>query len=238
MILSLLGLSLAGALPVPADVVPHRDEPPSSLLHAEVRPLGFSEDGKLGVLYIAPDEAVGCYQWSVSVLSLVTDKTVETLTWSEGSCAEIVDVASLWQHELGNIEALLVKHGVQAQADLRLRPLPVVRGADLLDARLVTGPLNPTGEPGVTSVPVTLLLRSSEQGEKSIAALAVTSRDELPFSWGHEVLGYIPSPYEERVVVLVRELHRGWEGLPAVEQVHLVGASLDSGFKPGAGPQR
>ncbi len=231
----LIGLALGAELAIPADIVPHRDLAPSSQLHAEVRPLGFSEDGKLAVLYIAPDEAVGCYQWSVSVISLVTDKTIEAIRWNDETCDLIVDVETLWKHEVSDIEALLSKHGIQPRADLKLQSLPLAHGSDLLDARLVTGSpelLETDGLRGAR-VPVTVRVKSTERGEKTIGVLAVESRYEMPLTWGHEVLGYVASPHEARAVVLVREIHRGWEGLPTVEVVHLMGADLEGGF-----PQR
>ena len=220
----LLLVTLAQAAP-PADVIPHRKTEPYMQLHAQLRPMGFSPDGKLGMLYIAPDEAVGCMQWSFVVHDLVTDKVVARHGWNEPDrCDE--SLAAMWQREESKALELFGKHGiVVTEVALTLR-------SDAYRAHLVTGAAQLgelQGDPSVT-VPVRVMLAADEKGEKQVGELQVSSAYQLQMTWGHEVIGMLESPYEPRVAVLVREIHRGWEGLPTVEQVHVMGASLEKGF--------
>ncbi len=77
---------------------------------------------------------------------------------------------------------------------------------------------------------VRVVVDSARHREKDVGSLSLSTMSGLQMTWGHEVLGYIPSPHGERVVIVVREIRRGWEGLPAVEVIHLMGASLEQGF--------
>jgi hypothetical protein len=109
-----------------------------------------------------------------------------------------------------------------------LQPLPIPAAAPVT-VRLITGPLSVTdGDTAEAEVRVVAL---SGGGEKDVGTLRITTQYGLPMTWGHEVLGYIQSPHEARAAVVVREIHRGWEGLPTVEVIHLFGVALDRGFR-------
>jgi hypothetical protein len=45
------------------------------------------------------------------------------------------------------------------------------------------------------------------------------------------MVGYVKSPFEPRVAVILMEIYRGWEGPPNTGNVKIVGADLVSGFK-------
>jgi hypothetical protein len=51
-----------------------------------------------------------------------------------------------------------------------------------------------------------------------------------------KVLGYLRSPYERRLAVVLGELRRGWEGHPYVVRLHVVGAQLPPERKGAARP--
>ncbi|MCP4922293.1 MAG: hypothetical protein GY913_35780 [Proteobacteria bacterium] len=207
----------------PPDVIPHRKHEPYTQLDAELRPIGFSPDGKLAILYVAPDEAVGCMQWSFLVIGLVSDGVVDRIQTTNEPCD--ADIQVVWERESTRVQAMLDKHGVVATE------VAFQRFSTGFDARLVTGSLHlPENEELPFKVPVTVMLSADGKGEKKIGQLAVTTQYDMPMTWGHEVLGYVQSPYEPRIGVLVREIHRGWEGLPTVETVHVIGASLEEGF--------
>lgn len=224
---------LLTTLALPPDVLPARQVAPSSHLVAEIRPIGFGPDGKLALLYVAPDEAVGCAQWSVQIVDLKTDGVSDRVTPGDG-CD--VDAAAGWAREHEAIVQLLGRHAIEPGTP-SLATLPVQHGADRLDARLRVGAVQQLaveeeGQPPTVRVPVEVVFRSSERGEKTVGTLYVEERWGLSMTWGHEVVGYVASPHEPRVAVLVREVHRGWEGLPTVEVVHVMGAALETGFTP------
>ncbi len=45
------------------------------------------------------------------------------------------------------------------------------------------------------------------------------------------MLGYLKSPLEPRVAIILVEIYRGYEGPPHVGGVRIVGASLDNRFQ-------
>jgi len=46
-----------------------------------------------------------------------------------------------------------------------------------------------------------------------------------------KVMGYLRSPFEPRIAVILVEVSRGYEGPPHITHINVVGASLDSGFR-------
>jgi hypothetical protein len=44
-------------------------------------------------------------------------------------------------------------------------------------------------------------------------------------------VGYLKSPFEPRIAVILMEIFRGWEGPPNTGSVKIAGASLATGFK-------
>jgi hypothetical protein len=45
------------------------------------------------------------------------------------------------------------------------------------------------------------------------------------------MLGYLRSPVEPRVAIILVEMYRGYEGPPHVGSVKIVGAALDKNFR-------
>jgi len=73
----------------------------------------------------------------------------------------------------------------------------------------------------------TMQLNSSRRGKKTI--LDHSYPKSLPLHVG--LLGYVKSPFEPRIAVVLMKVIRGWEGPPHTGDVQIVGASLEDGFK-------
>ena len=73
----------------------------------------------------------------------------------------------------------------------------------------------------------TLQLNSSRRGEKTV--LNQSYSQARPLHVG--LLGYVKSPFEQRIAVVLMKVIRGWEGPPHVGEVQIVGASVEGGFK-------
>ena len=232
MILLLLSLAMAAApWTGMKDVLPHEASSELPVLQTHLIPIGFSPAGAFAWIELPPDEAIGCFLWSFVIVDLVTDKELHREHWDEGtggSCEKIVDTASLLALKGPAFQAALAKHGVIADQALALQPLPYAHEGDLFDVRQVPGP--PQFDQGAISVPLDLSARSQLHGRKSIGTVYVQATEDMPRTWGQELLGVIPSPFEPRVVVVLREIGRGWEGPPNPEHLRLFGASLEKGF--------
>ena len=46
------------------------------------------------------------------------------------------------------------------------------------------------------------------------------------------ISGYIMSPYEDRILVILKNERWGWEGVPSVVYFSLTGSNLTTGFQP------
>ena len=216
------------AAPPPSDVLPHRSLHPHALLHAQLLPVGFSPDGKLAVLHLPPDEAIGCFLWSFQIINLVDDKIVASTHWEHDDCAEITDLTTLWATRHGDLKRLMDAHSI-TPAPLSLRTFPLQHDSRPVDAWLRAQPPRVSPEEETFDVPVSVMIGQIGR-EKSVGSVSISAAYALPLTWGHEVVGYLKSPYEDRLAVIVRGEQRGWEGPPNIEVVHIFGASLSSGF--------
>ena len=64
----------------------------------------------------------------------------------------------------------------------------------------------------------------------------VRKPDDYGAPLGLKVLGFVRSPFERRMAVVLGELLRGWEGFPYVVRLHVVGAELPPEPKGAARP--
>jgi len=210
-------------------------KPGQGILCDRFYPIGFSKNGKLAYIHVPADEAVGAYLWSFKIVDLVTDKTVETLaSHPEGvGNDEIIDLASLLRVKRPAFEALLRRYKIRPLAEPRLRPFPIRTGKDAIDAALVDepDPAGPSGA-GLRSVSHHLVLTDARGRSKRIGDLNSSESDTMgPLLSPPRILGYLKSPFEPRVVVVLEQTRRGYEGPPNVSSFVLVGAHLGVGFK-------
>ena len=228
---ALLSLSLAAvAAPPSADILPHREVPPSTMMHTALHPLGFSADGRLAVLRIPPDEAVGCFLWELEIINLVDDKVLAEERWDEASCEATPDLKALWAQKGAAFRRLMRAHGIEAGA-VPLQAFPLQHGGQRYTAWLVAQPPERVEADGLETFRVPMEVRvQGPAGEKAVGTVHVEMMGDMPMSWGYEIVGCLKSPHEDRVALVVRGVQRGWEGLPYVETVDIIGASLSSGF--------
>jgi len=223
----ILLFAAAAAAPWPAapDILPGPRSSDGALLHAELRPLGFSPEGAFAYLLLPPDEAVGCYLWSFQVIDLATDRPLYSETWANETCDTITDFASLQAARGDAFVEKMQAHGVAPGSGGPLRAFPAEHEGRAYEARLVSGALQRAADQ--LQAPLRVVMRA-DVGAATIGEVYIQAYEDMPTTWGHEILGYLASPFEPRVVVLVREVRRGWEGPPNVEGVRLFGASLEA----------
>ena len=92
----------------------------------------------------------------------------------------------------------------------------------------VVPPISNANEMDIETDGIDISLSSRDKGTKKIGTLGPRyGGPHLP-----EVLGYIQSPFEKRIVVVVGYFNRGWEREKLTQaKIEIFGASLISGFK-------
>ena len=133
-------------------------------------------------------------------------------------------------HSANSFPKKLQEHGIEYQKRFTLLPFPAsYQGSRLvanLEVKKKTGIDADARLYGDISQSI-LRLGSSRGGRKTI--LEHNYPKAMPLYVG--VVGYVKSPFEPRIAVLLVEIFRGYEGPPNVGKVRITGASLDSGFK-------
>jgi hypothetical protein len=77
----------------------------------------------------------------------------------------------------------------------------------------------------------TVHLISRRNGSKTVRDHTYSSGAEGTFPLNVGVVGYVKSPFEDRIAMILIEVYRGYEGPPHSTNIEAVGASLSSGFK-------
>ena len=230
----LLASRTAAALPPLQDVIaPAKPLVASEEMADQLYPVGFSPRGAFAFLEISADEAVGCTLWGFTIVDLVTDRVVFRDDWhahGQVDCKEQLDLEQVWARHSARFRVALLEHGVQPTHPGRLTRFPLERGGEVFTVQLERG-LPRKNDIDGKDVPIDVIMTSSVRGSKRIGGLVERDMAGMPMTYGHTVMGFIPSPHEPRVVVVIREERRGWEGPPDVLTYTVMGASLAKGFR-------
>lgn len=214
----------------------YRQRPFDQLAPESLYAIGWSRDGKFAY-YVEPvDEACGCYFAQLFILDLKTDKVL----WSFDYNSEAIDEAklegkpysldTLWNANRQLFGDKLTEHAIEPQARFSLLSFPASHKGQIITATLRTIEKKGLGDderPYGIIGKATLQLNSSRRGKKTI--LDHSYAKSLPLHVA--LLGYVKSPFEPRIAVVLMQVIRGWEGPPHTGRVQIVGASLENGFK-------
>ncbi|WP_437896344.1 hypothetical protein [Sorangium sp. So ce124] len=212
------------------------ERPNAVLLPGRVFPLGWSRSGLFAYVYEPPDEACGCYFFHLIVQDLATHR----ITWEhryesgeirEGDPDQLTSLQAVWRARGGMLSARLHELGIVRSNEPALRPFSTSDGGGprVQIHTTTVGDDSPVGFAHITSYRVdittprgtTTIHRSGspetpdETGTPSIGPLEVTAP------------GYLRSPHDTRVAVLIQETWRGWEGRPYVAKLLFAGADLN-----------
>jgi hypothetical protein len=196
-------------------------------------PVGWSKDGKFAY-YIEPvDEACGCYFGKLVIVDLKNDTTVWQFDYTSEDETENskkpTTLAALWATNRKLFSTKLNENKIEPQRIARLLPFPIIYKTDRMTANLnverkpVSKDDRIYGDVARARVEVT----SRQNGKKTV--LDEKYPEAMPLYVG--MLGYLKSPLEPRVAIVLIEIYRGYEGPPHVGNVKIVGASLDKNFR-------
>jgi hypothetical protein len=214
----------------------HRNYPGQNFLVENFYPIGWSKDGKFAYYAEPVDEACGCYFAKLRILDLKTDKVLWSFDYEGDGSGEARKSAkpysfdTLWRANRKLFSDKLREHAIEPQGRAALLSFPIHHKGDRLTADLkLKEKENATEEErlyGVVSRS-TLQFYSRRSGKKTI--LDSSYPEWRPLHVG--ILGYVKSPFEPRVAVILVEINRGYEGPPHVGRVKIAGAHLETGFK-------
>jgi hypothetical protein len=199
-------------------------------------PIGWSKSGNFAYYTEPVDEACGCYYANLYILDLKSDKVLWKFEHQgddfESAKAEgkPYSFATMWRANQKLFNGKLREYGIEPQGPTALLSFPARYNGDIITADFQTKEKEGLGDQGLYGVvgSMTLQLNSKRNGKKAV--LDYTYKEEgIPLYVG--MLGYVKSPFEPRIAVILIEIVRGYEGPPNVGSVMITGASLQSGFK-------
>lgn len=194
-------------------------------LMGTLMPLGFSVDGKFAYMYERAVEAEDGYYLAFNVLDLVNDSVLLYLRnpneydlWNWEQVMAVMQPTYVQQMQ---------KYGIVMERVHR-QDFPISTGKGDITIR-VEKSVMPISEDRFNErfyKAVEVFLVNAGGEEKSILRRDYESEYMLEFS----VCCYLKSPFEDRIVVIIEETSRGWEGPPSPMDYVIVGAHLTKGF--------
>lgn len=197
-------------------------------------PVGWSKDGKLAYYLEPGDEACGCYFARLAIKDLKSDAVLWQFDYDSSELQDRLkkrtpeSLPSLWRYKRELFSSKLREHGIIPQRRFAFLLFPANYMGDQLTADLKTTETQGDRDYGIINGAV-LQLASKQRGRKTIFEQTSKPDEALPLDM--KVLGYLRSPFEPRIAVILIEVLRGYEGPPHVTHFDIVGASLDGGFK-------
>ena len=190
------------------------------------RPFGWSADGKFAWMQSRVEEGRGGTEYTFIIYDAVEDTTV--YTHSDNSFDWGTDVeaseAEAWKRNGDDVSTALAKNGIVQSSSIVISAFPLQRNGDRYTAALSITNIPDSNEGDDYRVQAyTLTVTSRNRGSK-----VVTHKDKLGVA-SVEIAGYIASPVEPRILVVVSESKRGFEGYE--KDLFFYGAHLGVGFK-------
>lgn len=209
-------------------------QPGQELIVERFYPVGWSKDGKFAYYLEPGDEACGCYFAKLIIKDLKTDAVLWQFDYDSSDLQDTMkartpeSLAALWRFKRDLFNSKLREHNIKAQGAFALQSFPLNYEGDQLTTDLKTKETGQDQAYGIISNAV-LQLSSKRKGKKTIFEKTYKADESLPLDM--KVLGYLKSPFEPRVAVVLVEVWRGYEGPPHITHTNIIGSSLDAGFK-------
>ena len=192
----------------------------------QFRPFGWSRDGTFAWLESRDIDGRGGTVYTYTVYDAVEDTAAFTLSDDSFDWGTDVDatVEESWKRSADEVSAALEKYGIVQAADIVVSAFPLLRSGDRYTASLKVRN-DPSGDESADDrvQAYALTLSSRNRGSK-----LVTSKDKVGAAQVR-IDGYILSPLEPRILIVVSEQKRAFEGYK--EDLSFYGAHLGLGFK-------
>ena len=204
--------------------------PQEALITENFFPIGWSKDGKLAYYTEPGDEACGCYFGHLTILDTVNDKVLWSFKYDgidDQETPKYKAITDLWRKNQKLFSGKLNQYGIIPQGRFALLTFPINHAGDQLRANLKLEESKDDESRLYGPIKKVTLQISSRGGTKTVHEESYPEYGPLDV----KVLGYLKSPYEQRVAIILLGVQRGYEGPPHVTNVTIVGSSLTTGFK-------
>ena len=204
-----------------------REAETGSLLRETFYPIGWSKNGAFAYYVEPADEACGCYFAQLVIQDMRTDKVLWERSYnSENGGADTLK--KYWAKSRKEFSRKLAQYGIRAQKKFALQSSAFNYQKDVLTPELKNN--TNTEDEFAVSGNIGVQLISKQKGRKTIYERKFDPKKYEGFL-DAEIAGSLLSPFETRAAIIMVETYRGWEGLPHITQIRIVGATLTTGFR-------
>jgi hypothetical protein len=197
-------------------------------------PLGWSSSGLFAYINIAPDEAEGAKHVYLIVQDLITDKkkcTEELGSYSyldDGKDENKVIIKTVWSQHKQKIEKYLEGYKITRTHDWSLSELPYFYNGKRYDCTLSnqTGRHSYFDQKCITSSNITLFVDDTKVLKIFSENYVRNNTDDSGCPYSNKIAGYLKSPFSNQLAVIYVEQHFGFEGIPHVQNIRLVGCLI------------
>ena len=192
-------------------------------------PIGWSKDGKFAYIVEPADEESGFYLFEIVVFDLINNKTI----WSwKPEESEEGDLETTWKENYELFKSSLNKYKISQENKFELKKGKTTFKDNeyqiVLDTKTETQP-----DYGIDIIKdIKISITSTELGSKEIYNQPT---DEYSMILGAFVPGYLLSPNDGRIAVIVQLERIGSEGPPNAVYFNIVGSDLERGFHANTG---
>lgn len=200
---------------------------PLGLLTDGIRPIGWSKSGKFAYVIEPADEACACYFFEIYIQDLITDKILWKWQYNSGSNLSennADDINKVWKKMNSMFTQQLNNHEIMPISNVKLQKTPIAQGNYNYDFPIVNKELP---NPMLDGTPIaSTSIYMNRNNKRVIRIYNQTENDSYSFI-NNKIMGYIQSPYENRIAILYSALMRGYEGPPNVVKLSIIGCNLD-----------
>jgi len=218
-------LELTGIYELPKEL-PYSNHDPENFNCDKFYPLGWSKDGLFAYIEEVADEGSGYYFFKIIIQNMISDK----IEWElEPTYSEDGDLASIWTENYTLIQSKLKGKKIIQNKNFELGEtnFKYLNKEYTLKIETKTEKNEDFGFDVITETQVKLT--SPQLGTKTIYDYKETKYSMV---LGQIVSGYIQSPFEDRIAVIIKSERWGYEGPPSTIHFTVTGCNLTESFQP------
>ncbi len=204
----------------------HYNQSVAEVITDKFYPIGWSKTGNFAYIIEPADEGLGNYIMGIVIVNLVSDKVLWDW-YSDPIVEEEVYREDLWKKHYNEFKQKLNKNGIIQVRNIKLQENYFTYEKKDFSVRLET---KTKKDPDMNIDLVNrskIFLKSTKEGEKLMAEV----KYEDSMILGQQISGCLISPFEDRIVVILKNERWGYEGPPNVVEYEVFGANLSTGFK-------
>jgi len=189
-------------------------------------PIGWSKEGHFAFITEYADEGIGGYMFKIDVINLINDQ----VEWSWESEPDDDNYREeIWKDNYKTIKTELNKYGIIQKRNMEIGNVFFNYKGKEFNIKLKTETEVDRDYGFDVIVGTKIYLNSPQLGNKKVYEYKETDYSMI---LSQLIAGYIMSPYEDRILIILKNERWGWEGVPSVVYFELTGANLTTGFQP------